>query len=104
MMPQRAPVVSPALVAVLAFAAGVLAMDYVRDRRDAQQWAQVAAERVFWAGQDTCFPGPGQQAVQTWNGDQINCTIYENWAPGLARRTVLAFSMPALAHPLGDAP
>lgn len=92
------------LIAVLAFAAGVLAMDIVRDRREAERWAAVARERVFWAGQDACFPGPGQRSIQTWNGRQIDCAVYENWSPGMAPRAVLAFSMPALAHPLGDVP
>lgn len=92
------------LIAVLAFAAGVLAMDIVRDQRDAERWAAVAKERVFWAGQDACFPGPNQRAVQTWSGDRIDCAVYENWARGLAPRAVLAFSMPALVSPLGDAP
>lgn len=92
------------LAAVLAFAAGTLVMDIVRDNRDAARWFEVARERDFWAGQDACFPGPGQQAVQTWNGDRIDCVVYENWAPGMAPRAVLAVSMPALAHPLGVAP
>lgn len=95
---------TPILTVILAFAAGVLAMDIVRDQRDAARWAAVARERVFWAGQDACFPGPGQRSVQTWNGDRIDCEIIENWSPGFVPRAVLAFSMPALAHPLGDAP
>lgn len=93
-----------ALTAVGSFGAGVLVTDTVRDQREAARWAEVAQERVFWAGQDACFPGPGQRAVQTWNGDHIDCVTYENWAPGLAPRAVLAFSMPALAQPLGGTP
>lgn len=98
--PRKAPAAPLFLGIALAFAAGILVMDLVRDRRDAERWAEVARERVFWAGQEACFPGPGQRAVQTWNGDRIDCVVYENWARGLAPRAVLALSMPALAPPL----
>ena len=105
MTPARKAAAAPlALGIALAFGAGILVMDLVRDRRDAERWAGVARERVFRAGQEACFPGPGQRAVQTWKSDRIDCVVYENWSRGLAPRAVLALSMLALAPPLGVAP
>ena len=91
------------LPVVVAFAIGMVAMDIVRDHRDAELMESLARERVFYAGQDTCTPGPGQRAIQTWDSaaKRIHCEIHENVGYGRAPRVVLQVSLPTLDHPLG---
>lgn len=90
-----------AIATVIAFAFGVLITDIVRDYRESARWEAVARERVYWAAQDVCAATtPGERAIQTNNGRDIKCVVYDNTGYGRVPRPVRELTFPALDYPL----
>lgn len=88
---------------VMAFAAGVLAMDYARDSREVDLMKAIARERVYYAAQETCSPKtPYQTAVQRWVGGKLFCALYDDASYGRAPRQIAQLALPVLTHPLGE--
>jgi len=91
------------LSTLIAFAAGILAMNVVRDHRDSTAVQQLAAGVSYLASQEVCAAiKPGEKAIQTNDGNVIDCLVYDNVGYGSAPRLIRSITVPLLSHPLGE--
>jgi len=93
---------SLALYSLIAFAAGILVTDAVRERSESAAMQQIAGGVAYLAATDVCAADkPGTRAVQNNNGSVIDCLVYDNVGYGSAPRLIRSLTVPVLSHPLG---